>query len=34
MRGGKNDVSFTCDAPEDARARARITVITSGRPVE
>ena len=32
LAGGKNTVRFTCEGPQGYRARAAITIITSGEP--
>jgi len=32
LAAGENRVAFTCEGPEGVRARARVTVIASGRP--
>jgi hypothetical protein len=33
VESGQNQVTFTCDPPQGASARARVTVIVQGEPL-
>jgi hypothetical protein len=33
LNAGDNEISFTCDGPEDVNARVQVTVIGEGQPL-